>query len=194
MAMPEQPVEQPLDTAETANKPQAGDPDTVTFETMLAGLREHLFGKGEQGVVQQLSEAEDVAKKLGEVVFVLVKEGAKQAEESGAEMDMDILMGVATELIDDIAELMEAHGVPIDEKARGDALLYAQQFYVESADPSDDERNAAKQSLASMRQDGQVDEATSYIQQRGTEEGVDPFGVEEELPPERPAMMGKGKK
>lgn len=185
------PPEQELDTADTANKPQAGDPDNETFETMLAGLREHLFGKGEQGVVQRMTESQDPAKTLGEIVFVMVKEAADQAGQAGRDIDMDILMGVATELIDDISELMEAAGTPIDEKARGDALLYAQQFYVESADLSEDDINAAKQSLASMHEGGEVDEAVSYIQQRGTEEGVDPFGVEEQTPPARPAMMGR---
>lgn len=187
---PGQPQPGQLDTAQTAGQPQEGDPDTVTFETMVAGLREHVFGKGEAAIVERMKSADDPGRVCGEIVFALVREAAKQAEQAGRELDMDILMGVATELIDDLTELMAAHGIELDDKAREYALMVANQLYVESAQPSDDERNMAKQSLSEMRQSGDVDEAVKYVQQRGAEAGSDPFGVSQM--PERPGMMAKG--
>ena len=172
----------PLDTAETARQPQVagGDPDEQTFALMVAGLRNHIFGKGEAGIVKAMQAADDPGRVCGEIVFALVKEAAEQATKDGRELGMDVLLGVATEVIDDIAELMAAVGQPMDDKQREFALLYAQQLYVESSNPSDDERNMAKQSLAQMHADGSVDQAVSYVQQRGTEAGVDPFGVGEQ--------------
>lgn len=179
-----------LDTAATAKQAQASAPDDEkTYTMMVAGLREHVFGKGEQGIVEACQEADDLGRVVGEIVFSLVREAAKQAEEAGAELDMDILMGVATELIDDITELLEAHGIELEQKMREYALLFAQQLYVENHQPSDEEREVAKQELAAAKQDGRVDQAVKYVQQRGMEEGVDPFGVGEQ---QRPGMMGNG--
>lgn len=181
---------QPLDTAQTAAQPQTGgtDPDEQTFAMLVAGLREHVFGAGEQGIVKAMTEADDPGRVLGEIVFALVREAAKQAEKAQRELDMDILMGVATELIDDITELMAGHGMQLEDKQREFALLYAQQLHVESSDPSDDERNAAKQSLAGMKESGEVDTAVEYVAKRGAEEGVDPFGMESQ---QAPGMMGQ---
>lgn len=180
-----------LDDAATAKQPQeSGDADDKTFVTMVAGLREHIFGSGEQGIVKRMMEADDPGRVCGEIVFALVQEAAHQAAESQRDMSIDMLLGVATEAIDDISELMAAHGKPMDEKQREFALLFAQQLYIESTDPSDQERNAAKQELAQMHKGGEVDVATEYVQQRGAEAGVDPFGVSQMQ--DKPGMMGKG--
>ena len=178
---------QMLDTADTAGRPQSEDMDTQMFEAMVAGLRQHIFGKGEQPIVKRMKEADDPGRVCGEVVFSLVREAAKQAQESGMPADVEILMAVATEVIDDITELMAAYGVQMTDKQREYALLVAQQLYVESSNPTDEERADARNAMADMKKGGDVDEAVKYVQQRGAEEGVDPFGVNEM----RPGMMGK---
>lgn len=176
-----------LDTPDSAGLAQASDPDTQTFVMMVAGLREHVFGKGEAGIMRAMTQADDRGRVLGEIVFALVQEAAKQAKMAGNDLDMDILMGVATELIDDITELLAAHGITLQQKEREYGLLYAQQLYVENYNPSPDDRNAAKQQLAQYQQDGSLDTAVKYVQQRGTEEGTDPFGVAQM--PGGPGMM-----
>lgn len=181
------PSQQPLlDNAATAGGAQQVDPDAVTFTTMVAGLREHVFGNGEAGIVQRMQQADDPGRVLGEIVFALVHEAATQAEKAGHELSMDILMGVATELIDDVTELLAAHGMQLSPKAREYALLVAQQLYVENSNPDQQERDTAKQALAGLQQDGSVNMAVQYVQQRGTEAGADPFGVQQM----RPDMMG----
>jgi hypothetical protein len=183
-----------LDTPETAGGPQAADPSEETFVQMVAGLRNHIFGQGEQGIAQRMSEAGDspdqVARVLGELTFALVWEAAKQAEAAQRELDMDMLMGVATEVIDDISELMTAHGMQITDQMKHDALMYANQIYVENSNPTDEERAAAKQTLADQRQVGEVDKAVSYVQKRGMEAGADPFDVAG-MKGAKPGMMGR---
>lgn len=166
-----------LDTAQTARQPQAADPDEELFVMMVSALRTHIFGKGEQGIVKTMTEADDPGRVLGEIAFSLVREAAHQAEEAGKELSWDVLIGVATEVIDDITELMAAHGMELGDKEREYALLYAQQLYVDSSDPAPEERQAAQQQLGELQQSGEVDQAVSYVQQRGMEAGVDPFGV-----------------
>lgn len=170
-------MQPPLDDPRSAKQPQAVDSEDDVFGLMVAGLREHIFGKGAEGISKAVRDADDPGRVIGEITYALVKEAAKQVDERGLELTYDIVMGVATEVIDDITELMAAQGVEVTDKQREYALLYAQQLHVQSSDPSEDERNAAKQSLKNMKQGGQVDKAVSYVQQRGMESGVDPFGV-----------------
>lgn len=176
-----------LDNAQTARQAQAADPDEEMFAMMVSGLREHIFGKGEQGILEAMTNADDPGRVMGEITFALVREAAHQAEEAGQELVWDVLIGVATEVIDDITEMVSAHGMEITDKHREFALLYAQQLYVEQQQPSKEERQAAQQELAMQKESGEVDQAVQYIQQRGTEEGVDPFGVNAA----RPGMMGE---
>ena len=193
MSRPPEQMQPQLDTAETAGQAQVPtDQETAVFEQMVAGLRDHVFGKGEKGIVERLGASntqEELTRSLGQTVFILVQEAAHQAEQAGVELDMDMLMGAATQLIDDIGDLMEANGKPIPEDVRGDALLFAQQLYVESSNPTDEDREAAKMDLAEQRTSGQLDEAVSFVQQRGAENGADPFDVGNM--PKRPAMMGQ---
>lgn len=176
-----------MDTAATANQPQAGDPDANTFTAMVAALRKHIFGKGEAGIIKALKGADDIGRVLGEVVFSLVFTAGHQAEQAGRDLGMDILLGVATEVIDDIAELANAYGIQINDDMKHYALLYAQQLYVQQQKPSGEDQAVAKQQLAQYKQDGSMDTAVSYVQQKGMEYGTDPFGVNQMS--KRPGMM-----
>ena len=188
-----------LDDAQSAKKPQAVDEQDDLFGKFVSTLRNHIFGKGEGGILRALQEAppENVGQTIGEMVFTMVQEVAHQAEAKGAQPEYDMLIGVATEAIDDIVELAEASGLDVPDEQREFALLYAQQLYVENQNPTDDEREAAKQDLAMLKQDGDVDEATKYVQQRGMEAGADPFDVAGmdggggEEKPQRPGLMGE---
>lgn len=167
-----------LDTAATAAQPQAQDPDEEMFVVLSSGLRTYVFGKGEQGIVERMQGADDPGRVLGELVFALIREAVHQGEGEGREFSWDVLIGVATEVIDDITELMEAHGMELSDQMREYALLYAQQLYVDTYQPSQEERQAAQQQLAGFQQSGEFDTAVSYVQQRGMEAGADPFGVQ----------------
>ncbi len=172
--------QQQLDTAATARGPQAKDPQEEYFTVMVAGLRSHIFGKGEGGIAKAVQEADDVGRVIGELTYAMVSDAAHQLEAKGVrDLDYDMIIGVATEVIDDISELMEALGMPINQKDREYALLYAQQLYVEQQQPSDDMRRAASQDMARLKQDGEVDQAVTYVQKAGMEAGADPFGVNE---------------
>lgn len=178
-----------MDTPQTAAQPQEQDPGEELFVRLTAGLRKHIFTKGEQGIVARMQDADDKGRVMGEIVFALVREAAKQAESAGQPADYDTLIAVATEVIDDLTELLSAHGMEITDKDREFALLYAQQLYVETGEHSPEEKQAAQQQLAEFKQGGQFDQTVSYVQQRGMEAGADPFGVEQM--DQQPQMMGK---
>lgn len=180
-----------MDDAQSAKQPQVADQDAEVVVRIVAGLRNHIFGKGEEGIVNRLRESGDeIGRVVGEIVFTLLKEAAAQAVKAGNEITVDLMIVAATELIDDLTELMAAHGRQLTDKQREYALLVAQQLYLESTEVSEDDRLAAQQQLGNYKQGGQLDKAVSYVQQRGMEAGSDPFGVSQM--PSKPGMMGRG--
>ena len=84
-------------------------------------------------------------------------------------------MGVATEVIDMQMELLGAVDKTINAnpaKMREDALLYTMMQHAEMmADDPNAQSDAAVQ-LRGMMQDGSVDEAFGYINERSAEEGI----------------------
>ncbi len=168
------------------------DADTETVETMTAGLIKHIFGKGEEGIKEQLSKSQDLPRDIGSLAYTLVDAAADQATKAGREFDLDMLMGVVTEIIDSVMQLAEALGViddADDDELREFALMSAVEAYIASGEPSPDEVEAAKQMLAGMSESGDVDEAASTLKRMGASRGEDPFAEDapaEGAPPEAP--------
>lgn len=172
--------------------------ETETFETMVAGLLEYIYPPGSDqpnpGIVQQLREAKDPAGAAGNVTLLLVQEAAKQAEAAGLEFDMDMLLGVATEVIESLMKLAKASKVKItdDETFMAGALFAAIQGYIASTPPGSEEQDAAKAMLAQMQQAGMVDEGAAELQRLGQKAGVDPFAQAEAPPQDSGAPQGGG--
>lgn len=164
-----------------------------TFDTMVAGIREHLFSEPvEKGVREQLRAASDIAREMGAITMVLCMEAGRQAQEVGAPVETDMLIGLATEIIDDLLMIAEAMGLiesAEDDGLREEALMHAVNAYLQQANPTEDERGAAMQMLEMMMGDGEVDEAAGELQRMGAARGVDPM-AEDEQPADAPAPAG----
>jgi hypothetical protein len=154
------------------------DAATETFETMVAGLKQHIFGPAEKGILDALKASQNIAKDVGAMALTLVQTAAEQAEQAGREYDLDMIMGVATEVIDDILELAEAAGIVEDSKDEAlleDSLFSAVEAYAQTVEPNSEEAEAAAQMLQQMADEGMVGEAESVIANMGARQGVDPF-------------------
>lgn len=158
------------------------DADAQTVEEMSAGLIKHIFGKGEQGIREKLRTAQDIPREVGALAFTLVDAGADQAEKAGREFDIDMLMGVATEVIDSLLQMVEAMGLiesADDDDLREESLMYAIEAYIATGQPSPEDIEAAKMMLSQMADSGDVDEAERQISAMGQKRGMDPFADEE---------------
>ncbi len=171
------------------------DVDTETFEAMVAGLNRHIFGAAEADILRALRESQDIASDVGMMALTLVQTAAEQAEQAGREFDVDMLIGVATEVIDSLLEMAEAAKLiedAKDEELLEDALFAAVQAYATTAEPNSDEAEAAQQMLQQMADDGMLDEAQGVVAKMGARHGVDPFadddGVAAIDPRARPAQ------
>jgi len=159
-----------------AHGAQAADPSTELFESMVSGLREHIFGKGNEDIVGLLKDGADISDTIGETTYTLVQSAVEQVKASGGELDLDILLGVATQVIDDLIDLAESVGIEVNRDDDPEAALYsAIQAYLMNSNPDEQERASAQQILQQMKDDGDVDEAAGYIAERGRQVGVDPF-------------------
>lgn len=169
--------------------PQAGEQEV--FEQMVSALRDHIFGAAEEGIRAKLRQSQDIHEDIGSMALAMVMEAAKQAGQSGIEVDFDMLMSVGTEVIGDLLDVAEAMGLL--RKATDDdamkATLSAVRAYLMSADVPPEEQEAARQQLQQMQVNGEVDEVAGEIAALGQREGVDPFAEGEQVPA-RPRMMG----
>lgn len=184
-------------------KSKAVDPDEALFEEISAGLITYIFGKGEQSISKQLMEAQELGDTIGQVTMTLVQEGMTQASSAGKELDMDIIMGVATEVIDSLIQLADALKLDVGdvEQLQAHSLIAAVNAYIMTASPTPEEREAAMFMLEQMEQDGTVDEGADQLDKLGAEmpEGMDPTmqqqpqqqpqqAMPEQAPP--PQLMG----
>jgi hypothetical protein len=170
--------------------PEGLDADTDTFETMVAGLIEFIYGQGQKGIAKQLKSAKNLPQTVGMVTLQLVKTAADQASAAGREFDLDMVLGCATEIIDSLFQMARALKLDVGdpEQAGAEALFVAIQAYQASTPPGSEEQEAAKAMLAQMQQDGSVDEGVAALQEMGAKAGVDPFAAEE--PQQTPLAQG----
>lgn len=169
------------------------DEETATYEQMVGGLLKHIFGPAEKGILNQLKQSENLAQDIGAMTYTLVNEAAQQGEQAGREMTLDILMGVATEVIDSLMMMAEAAGLiddPEDEAMKEDAMMMAVKSYLMNAEPGSEEQEAAKQMLRAMKDEGMFAEAEQTIAAMGARHGVDPFADDDGVPGVDPAAAG----
>lgn len=170
--------------------PEGLDADTDTFETMVAGLIEFIYGQGQKGIAKQLKSAKNLPQTVGMVTLQLVKTAADQATAAGREFDLDMILGCATEIIDSLFQMARALKLDVGdpEQAGAEALFTAIHAYQASTPPGSEEQEAAKAMLAQMQQDGTVDEGVAALQEMGAKAGVDPFAQAQ--PQQTPLAQG----
>jgi hypothetical protein len=164
--------------------------DQETFETMVAGLLEHLMGKARDATVKKLRKAKNVAREAGLLTFHYVQMAAHQAEDAGREIDLDMMLGVATEIAETLMKMATAAKVKVadPEQFMAEAVLTAVQAYVASVPPGSEEQEAAKGMLAQMQADGTVEQGATELKRLGQKMGVDPFaGAQQEQPQQPPS-------
>lgn len=173
---------------------EPGDEQRALYEHIVASLIDYVFGEGETAIADQLRDgAADLPATVGRIAFTLTQEAAQQAEGTpeGELIDLDLLLGVVTEMIDNLLQLAAALRLLPDadnETVRTDALAAAVEAYLTVAQPSPEEVEAAQALLAQMQGGGEVEAAAQTLQSLGSARGEDPF--REPAPPSAGLMGG----
>lgn len=147
------------------------------FETLLAGLLDWVWGKGKADIQRQIQQAtpDTLAPTIGHITFALVQQGADQAHQAGHTLDTDMLMGVATELIESLMKMAAAMNLQFDAQAVAfQALTQALNDYAASLPDGSAAQQEAKEALAQFSQQD-MDTAASTLSEIGERHGVDPF-------------------
>lgn len=149
-----------------APAPEEDGDDTAMFEQMVAGMREHIFGAAEASITQQLQQAQNVTQDVGTLTAALMKGGIDQAKDTGTQIGMDVILGAATEVIDDLFDIARALGVMEEatDDDRKEALSVAIQTYAESAEDSPEEQAAMQALLQELDAEGITEEAAGYME------------------------------
>lgn len=177
--------------AQQAADPAADARDEDTFDQMVAGLLEHLAGPAGKQAVEKLRKAESPAREAGTLAFALIKMAMEQAQQAQRPVDLDMALGIATEVIEALMTMAQAAKVKIAdaEQFMAEALFTAIEAYSVSAPDDPEAQEAAKAMLAQMQADGLVQEGAAELQRLGAKVGVDPFAQATQAAPQ-PGLMG----
>lgn len=149
------------------------------YETLLAGLLEWVWGKGKPDIQRQIQQAtpDTLATVIGHVTYALVQQGAEQAHQTKNDdgMDMDMLLGIATEVIESLMKMAAAMNLQFDAKAVSlQALTQALNDYAESLPDGSQAQQQAQEALKELSQDD-MNQAAGTLNEIGQSNGVDPF-------------------
>lgn len=152
-------------------------------EDMIMDAMEYIHGKGSQEIVKALQSSTDTAATMAAVAYKVVKGVAdKRAKEAHVEMDMDMLMGVATEAIDMVTEVAQAADQiqpgSNSTRLKEDTLLrltmlHGEQLEGEEGFSAEMKESAAKD-MRDYMSDGGTQKAFDYINPRAKDEGLNP--------------------
>jgi hypothetical protein len=147
------------------------------YETMLAGLLDWVWGKGKADIQRQIQQAtpDTLATVIGHIAYALVQQGAEQGEAAGHEFSMDMLMGVATEIIESLEKMAAAMNMQFDAQAVAlQALTQALNDYADSLPDGSQAQQEAREALKELNPQD-FDDASSTLAQIGERNGVNPF-------------------
>lgn len=151
--------------------------DRKLYETLLAGLLNWVWGKGQPDIQHQIQAAtpDTLPTIIGHITFALVQQGAEQGEQAGHDFDTEMLLGVATELIESLEKMAAGMDMQFDAKAVSlQALTQVLNDYAESLPDGSQAQQEAQQAMRELSPDT-FNQAAGTLQQIGQENGVDPF-------------------
>jgi len=149
-------------------------------EAMILDSMEYIHGKGSKDIVKLLGESDNTSQTMATIAYKVVRGVAEKNKATAqVEMDMDMLMGVATEAIDMITEVAQSANEigagPEVERLKEDTLLKMTVMHGEQlGEINPEQRQAAATDLRDYMSDGGTQKAFDYINTRAKEEGLNP--------------------
>ena len=130
---------------------------------LVSQVEKTLHGPAREQILGQL-EQNPTADAVAEITYQIVTGLEGQAEQGGAPVELDILMGVATETIDMLVEIMEAMGIKLNPEEMGEeSLMKMVLLHMKAVEGDPEQKAAAQELLASLAEDGTVDETMAHI-------------------------------
>lgn len=130
-------------------------------------VEQHIHGEGRDQILQALEQKPD-ADGMAEIAYSLVRMMAEQAEGEGTPLELDVLMGVVTETIDTLIEILVAMGQAEDsDELREETLIKVMLLHMRAVENDPEEVIAAQEILEELQGDGSMDQIAAHLQERG---------------------------
>ncbi len=126
-------------------------------------IEKRIHGPGREQILAAF-EQDPTADGVAEIVYEIIVSVASQAESRGAPLDVAILMGVATETIDMLLEILAAMGTDmVVEEMQEESLIKVMMLHMETVQDDPEEVAAAQEMLAEMTGDGTMQAVMNHI-------------------------------
>ena len=170
-----------------AREEYRADPrEAELVEEMTLDAMDYIFGKGSDAIVEMMESSTDTSQSIATAAYKVVRSTAEKHKATAqVEMDMDMLLGVATECIDMVTEVAETSnqvvkGVNV-QQIKEDALLkltalHGQQMEGEEGFTEEQQQMAATD-LRDYMSDGGTQKAFDKYNVRARAEGLNPNDV-----------------
>ncbi len=155
-------------------------------------VEQKIHGEGRDQILAQL-EQDPTAKTLGTVTYEVVMAVDTQAAERGAPVDLDVLMGVATETIDMLIEIMQAMGIElVPAEMQEEALLNLVMLHMQAVEGDPEQKAAAEELLIALDADGTLDSSMEHINEKAdaSPEQMAQAGLSMGAPKQKPLAAG----
>lgn len=144
---------------------------------LIAEAVDYIHGKAREQVIEKLTASQNTSETISAITYKLTRGLLEKHKEQGMAMDieMDLAMGLATEVIDmqmEILERIKPDLGPQAQKIREDALLRTMMIHAEQMEGNPDAKADAETMLRGFIQDGTADTAFGYMNKRAAQEGL----------------------
>ena len=173
-------------------------PEGLLLDQLVAEAVEYVHVKARDQVVDALRKTDNTAATMGAITYKMSRGLLEKHRERGLnfDIDMNLAMGLATETIDMLGEVVERvnpNAAMNLDKVKEDALLHTVALHGEQLDKEDNPevRAQAKAAMRGYMQDGSVDAAFGYMNQRASVEGLNTNDMMRQGGEMAKASMGK---
>lgn len=152
------------------------EPTPDLLNQLVAEAVDYIHGTAREQVVKQLSNADDTSETMAAITYKTAEGILSRYKKKGLDAELDLAMGLATEVIDMQMEILERINPGVAEtnqqRLREDALLRTIVIYAENQEDTPEVQAQAKEMLASFAQEGAVDTAFNYVNNRAAQDGL----------------------
>lgn len=148
----------------------------MDIQAIIDRISDYIHGPARDHIVQALTGAqgEELAEQVAAMAYRIVRE-SMDAVEGGEPLEIDVVLGVATETIDLLLEIVDALGVKYSpDEMREETLLRMVALHMEQVGDDPEQKAIAEQALQEMMADGTYQEAMGAAEGMMRRSGVDP--------------------
>ena len=139
-------------------------------DKLVSQVERHIHGRGRDEILQKL-EQNPTADTVAEVTHTTIMDIDTQAAQRGAPLDIEVLLGVATEIIDMLIEIMDAMGIQaVADELREESLIKVALLHMKTVEGDPEQVAAAEEMLATLVQDGTMDMSLNHISEKASAE------------------------